>query len=77
MNAKEVNQQLNQLQVEMVTSRHLHDGTKALYNAACWTGDGKTAAQYRNTLHALLDAELDHQSSIMQLTRKLLESGGV
>lgn len=77
MNAKEVNQQLNHLQVEMVTSRHLHDGTKALYNAACWTGNGKAAQGHRETLHALLDAELDHQASIMQLTRKLLESGGV
>lgn len=75
MNVAEINARLRSVQVDMVLALRMKNGTKELYDAACMKGDGAEAAKLRAALHDLYDTELDQSASIMQLTRKLMETG--
>lgn len=72
MNRKELSAALQQVQVQMIQHSRNYDGTKQLYDAACFAGDGKTADQYRQQLHATLDGVLDCAAQAMTLTRQLM-----
>lgn len=60
----------------MIGVVHKRTGTKALYDAACWVSNGAEEGNLRDTLHALLDKELDIQARYMQLSRMMTEMGG-
>lgn len=77
MNAREsISSQLRANQVAMILAARRHEGTKALYDAAAFAGDGETTQKYREELHVSLDEMLDLSASAMTLTRQLMELPG-
>lgn len=76
MTNAEIDAKLRQLQIEMVAVNHMTQGLRRLFDSASWSGDGVAAAGHRESLHTMLDAELDHHASLMLLSRKKLEIGG-
>jgi Spy/CpxP family protein refolding chaperone len=67
---------MRDLQMQSIATDHQRDAIRKLYDAATMMNDGKLADTYRQQLHDLLDAQLDNSSSLMQLTRTLIDSAG-
>lgn len=58
------------MQLAGVTMRF--DAVQKLFDSACFLGQGQEMDNLRLQLHALLDARLDHNARIMQLTREMM-----
>jgi len=63
-------------QIQAVAIEHQRDAIRKLYDAATMMNNGTLAEGYRQQLHDLLDVQLDNSSSLMQITRSLIDSAG-
>lgn len=55
---------------------HQRDAIRKLYDAASMMNNNVLTDTYRRQLHDLLDVQLDNSSSLMQITRSLIDSAG-
>lgn len=73
MKQQEIQDGMLKVQGDMVAQTHTRNGLVALYDAACWSNDGKEAGSLREKIHNLLDSELDARQQMMLLSRKMME----
>lgn len=66
--------QMRELQIQAVAIEHQREAIRKLYDAATMMNNGKLAEGYRQQMHDLLDVQLDNSSSLMQITRSLIDS---
>jgi hypothetical protein len=74
MKRAEIQAQLKTLAIDSVALSHKWTAAKATFDAAGFVGDGQTQQMQRDTMHAILDSQLDNAASVMTLTRKLVEA---
>lgn len=67
---------MRELQIQAVAISHQRDALVKLYDAAAMMNNGTLAEGYRQQLHDLLDVQLDNTSSLMQVTRTLIDTAG-
>ncbi len=49
------------------------EAVNKLFDSAAFLGQGKEMDDLRLQIHALIDARLDHNARIMQLTREMMD----
>jgi hypothetical protein len=67
---------MRELQIQAVAMEHQREAIRKLYDAASMVNNTGLAAGYRQQLHDLLDIQLDNTSSLMQVTRTLIDTAG-
>jgi ABC-type dipeptide/oligopeptide/nickel transport system ATPase subunit len=67
---------MRELQIQSVAISHQRDAIIKLYDAAAMMNNTSLAERYRGELHDLLDVQLDTTSSLMQITRSLIDTAG-
>lgn len=73
MTRQQITAALQNVQIRLVVSSKQHEGTKGLYDAACYANDGVLAGEMRQRLHDLLDAQLDLVQEAITLGRQLMQ----
>jgi hypothetical protein len=68
---------LRKVAADIYSNTMRQEGSKRLFDAASFCGDGEEAQRQRETLHALLDQQLDNTASSMTIARRLQELGAV
>lgn len=71
MSDKQAQCRAEALKLAAVTMRF--DATQKLFDSAAFLSQGQEMDTLRLQLHALLDARLDHNARIMQLTREMMD----
>ena len=76
MKRDDLMKQMRELQIQSVAISHQRDAIIKLYDAAAMMNNTMLAEGYRQQLHDLLDVQLDNTSSLMQITRTLIDTAG-
>lgn len=74
MKRVDIQKKINEECIRQVVLDSQMEGTRKLHDAALLLGDNGAAQVFRENMHTLLDAKLDGASSVMVLTRQLVEA---
>lgn len=72
MKRREIQQKIAEAMTRHIQLTYKVDGTKKLYDAACFVGDKEEEQKLRLQQHALLDAQMDVQADLMTFSRMLV-----
>lgn len=74
MTRDELTAKLREALIKQVSISHQTDGVRKLYDAAVMMQNNPLSETYRQQMHDLLDVQLDNQSEVCELTRRMVQS---